>query len=189
LERQEILARISTLRQEIQLARQVARNRSLDRVTTPKSGVIWEILVQEGERVIANQPMVKVLDCSSLWVEAFVTVDDLKRFEVGAPAKIDLHYRDRQLQGNVETIRSYLGSRSDLGKDVAVQPPDFRRKQLVQVRISLKETEPLLAENRTYAATDLPSDPRFCNVGQLVQVEITPTRQLKQQQSPWFSLF
>lgn len=188
-ERQEILARISTLRQEIQLARQVARNRNLDQVKTPKSGVIWEILVQEGERVIANQPLVKVLDCSSLWVEAFVTVDDLKRFEVGAPVDIQLHYRDRQLQGKVETIRSYLGSRSDLGKDIAVQPPDFQRKQLVQVRISLKETEPLLAENRTYDATELPRSPRFCNVGQLVQVEITPTRQLKQQQSPWFSLF
>lgn len=189
LERQETLARIRTLREEIELAEQVARNRRSDRVRSPKSGVIWEILVQEGERVIANQPLMKVLNCSSLWVEAFVTIDDLKRFEVGSTVEIKLHHRDQKLQGEVRTIRSYLAGGLDVGKDVAVRPPDFQRKQLVQVRIELAKNEENFGGTPKYTETDLPTRPNFCNVGQLVKVEITPTRQWKQQQNSWFSLF
>jgi multidrug resistance efflux pump len=192
LEKQEVMARINTLRQEIELARQVARNRTRDRVEAPKRGVVWEILAQEGERVSANQPLMEVLDCSSLWVEAFVTIDDLKRFQIGSPVEVKLQYRQEQLQGEVKTIRSYLAGGSDLGKDVAVQPPDFKRQQLVQVRIELQERGQQLQKlpgNPLPTETNIPTRPNFCNVGQLVKVEITPTRQWKQQQSFWFSIF
>jgi hypothetical protein len=100
-----------------------------------------------------------------------------------------LHYREDTLEGEVKTIRSYLGGNSDLGKDVAVQPPDFRRKQLVQVRIELDEEARFFDEDLEYTETNTPIRPKFCNVGQLVQVEITPTRQWNRRQSPWFSLF
>ncbi len=130
----------------------------------PFPGVIWEVLVGPEEQVTTGQPMVRLLNCEQLWVDAFVSVDDLPRVNLGSTAKIKLYNGELELSGKVATVRSRLTGVQDLGQDSAINPPNLTEKQVAQLRIELNEPEQLTSAVDSAAA--------FCNVGQIAQVEI-----------------
>lgn len=133
-------------------------------ITPPFPGVIWESLVGPEEQVITGQPMVRLLNCEQLWVDAFVSVDDLPRVALGSTAKIKLYNGELELTGSVATVRSRLTGVQSLGQDSAINPPNLSEKQVAQLRIELDKPEQLTAATGSAAA--------FCNVGQIAQVEI-----------------
>ncbi len=130
----------------------------------PFPGVIWETLVGTEEQVTTGQPMVRLLNCEQLWVDAFVSVDDLPRVNLGSTAKIKLYNGELELSGTVATVRSRLTGVQSLGQDSAINPPNLTEKQVAQLRIELDEPDKLTAAAGSAAA--------FCNVGQIAQVEI-----------------
>lgn len=133
-------------------------------VKPPFPGVIWETLVGPEEQVTTGQPMVRLLNCEQLWVDAFVSVDDLPRVNLGSTAKIKLYNGELELSGKVATVRSRLTGVQNLGQDSAINPPNLSEKQVAQLRIELDKPEQLTAAAGSAAA--------FCNVGQIAQVEI-----------------
>ncbi len=133
-------------------------------ITPPFPGVIWEALVGPEEQVATGQPMVRLLNCEQLWVDAFVSVDDLPRVRLGSSAKVKLYNGELELSGKVATVRSRLTGVQSLGQDSAINPPNLEEKQVAQLRIELDEPEQLTASDNSAAA--------FCNVGQIAQVEI-----------------
>jgi len=133
-------------------------------LTPPFPGVIWETLVGPEEQVTTGQPMLRLLDCEQLWVDAFVSVDDLPRVQLGSTAKIKLYNGELELSGQVATVRSRLIGVQSLGQDSAINPPNLNEKQVAQLRIELNEPEQLSSTAGSAAA--------FCNVGQIAQVEI-----------------
>ena len=130
----------------------------------PFPGVIWETLVGSEEQVTTGQPMVRLLNCEQLWVDAFVSVDDLPRVNLGSTAKIKIYNGELELSGTVATVRSRLTGVQSLGQDSAINPPNLTEKQVAQLRIELDTPEQLTAAAGSAAA--------FCNVGQIAQVEI-----------------
>ncbi len=132
-------------------------------VVAPQSGVLWEVLVQSGDSVTAGQPLLRLLTCKDLWVDAYVSLSDLDRVQIGSAAEVRLYDNMPALKGRVKTIRSFLYGVTRLG-DVAVTPPDLRDRQVAQVRIDLEQPQRLVEGELNQA--------RFCNVGQLVKVTI-----------------
>lgn len=129
------------------------------------TGVLWEAAVQNGDQVNAGQPLVKILNCQQVWVDAYVNIDDLKRMGIGSPAQVELQDNHLKLNGKVKTIRSSLSGSQKLGQDVAVNPPDINNDQhLAQVRIEL-ENQPQLISSKDNSA-------EFCHVGQIAKVNI-----------------
>lgn len=133
-------------------------------VFASSKGVLWEVMVQNGEQVRAGQPLLKQLNCQQLWVDAFVNIDDLKRMQIGSPAQVELSPNKVKLNGWVKTIRSPLSNEQKLGQDVAVNPPDMKNQQLAQVRIELENHKELINNKQSSA--------RFCQVGQVAKVNI-----------------
>ena len=132
-------------------------------VIASSKGVLWEVMVQDGEQVNTGQPLLKQLNCQQLWVDAFVNIDDLKRIQIGSPAQVELYASNLKLDGRVKTIRSSLSSESKLGQDAAVNPPDMKNQQLAQVRIELENPQELSNVNQIA---------QFCQVGQVAKVNI-----------------
>jgi multidrug resistance efflux pump len=128
------------------------------------TGVLWEVMVQDGEQVRSGQPLLKQLNCQQIWVEAFVNIDDLKRMEIGSPAQVELYGKNLKMNGRVKTIRSPLSNEQKLGQDVAVTPPEMKNQQLAQVRIELENPQELFNSKQSSA--------QFCQVGQVAKVNI-----------------
>ena len=56
----------------------------------PVTGIVLEKLVQEGQRVMAGEPLLRIADLSTIWVEGEVFERDLPYVRVGQPATVDL---------------------------------------------------------------------------------------------------
>ena len=56
----------------------------------PVTGIVLEKLVQEGQRVMAGDPLLRIADLSTIWVEGEVFERDLPYVRVGQPATVDL---------------------------------------------------------------------------------------------------
>ncbi|HEY9601524.1 MAG TPA: HlyD family efflux transporter periplasmic adaptor subunit [Allocoleopsis sp.] len=146
-------------------------------VLASSKGVLWEVMVQDGERVNSGQPLLKQLNCQQLWVDAFINIDDLKRVQIGSPAQVELYANNLKLNGRVKTIRSSLSGEPKLGQDVAVNPPDTKNQQLAQVRIELDHPQELIDSNESSA--------QFCQVGQIAKVNIGQENTLLANLSLW----
>jgi multidrug resistance efflux pump len=146
-------------------------------VLASSKGVLWEVMVQDGERVNSGQPLLKQLNCQQLWVDAFINIDDLKRIQIGSPAQVELYANNLKLNGRVKTIRSSLSGEPRLGQDVAVNPPDIKNQQLAQVRIELDHPQELIDGYQSSA--------QFCQVGQIAKVNIGQENTLLANLSLW----
>ena len=141
-----------------------SKNKKDYQILASNQGVLWEVLVQDGEQIRSGQPLLKQLNCQQLWVDAFVNLDDLKRIQIGSPAQVELYASNLKLDGKVKTIRSSLSGEAKLGQDVAVNPPDTKNQQLAQVRIELQNPQEL--------SRNAQSSAQFCQVGQIAKVNI-----------------
>ncbi|HEU5040674.1 MAG TPA: efflux RND transporter periplasmic adaptor subunit [Gemmatimonadales bacterium] len=57
---------------------------------SPVSGVVVEKLVQQGQRIMAGEPILRIADLSTVWVEGEVFERDLASVRVGQSATVDL---------------------------------------------------------------------------------------------------
>ena len=72
---------------------QVERTGQASRTVTlraPVTGIVLERLVQEGQRVMAGDPILRIADLSTIWVEGEVFERDLPYVRVGQLATVDL---------------------------------------------------------------------------------------------------
>jgi len=72
---------------------QVERTGRASRTVTlraPVTGIVLEKLVQQGQRVMAGDPLLRIADLSTIWVEGEVFERDLPYVRVGQPATVDL---------------------------------------------------------------------------------------------------
>lgn len=155
---------------EVAIAKTQQDPRHRDRtITSPHDGVIWSIMTRQGEAVGEAQPLVKILDCRQLWIDAFISVDDLPKITIGQPADIKLQGIATSLPGLVRHVRAHVpGPDNSLGADSAIKPPVLDQKQLAQVRVEFDRPDRLL---------DLEgSRSRFCYVGQLAEVRLPITQ-------------
>ncbi|MGG6265223.1 HlyD family secretion protein [Leptolyngbya sp. AN03gr2] len=132
---------------------QIKLNQSAE-VKSPFDGTIWSVDAKPSEFVNAGAPIVRVMNCANVWVDAFFSEADSHYLAPGMmlPVKIS---GGQTLQGKVESIRGGTGRR--VGQDVAIAPPTSLRQQ-VSVRIAIP-------------SATLPPQ-QFCFVGRTVEVTV-----------------
>ncbi|SMY16716.1 HlyD family secretion protein [Photobacterium aquimaris] len=78
---------------------------SFTKVTAPVDGYITNLNLNIGSQVVANQPVVALIDKHSFWVEGFFKETDIKDVASGDKATVTLMaYGDQPLKGLVESI-------------------------------------------------------------------------------------
>lgn len=114
------------------------------RLMTDKSMLVWSIEAQGETQVAREQPIIRVIDCSDIWVEAFVDESAAAHYKTGDPVDISAVSGEGTWLGEVRFIR-YGSGRITVGQPVTAPPPEIARRQLpvrvATVMIGLKESE------------------------------------------------
>ncbi|ROV58107.1 HlyD family secretion protein [Vibrio ponticus] len=119
-------------------------NLSFTQITAPVDGYITNLNLRVGSQVVANQPMVALVDKSSFWIEGFFKETDINDVISGAPATVTLmSYHGQPLQAQVDSI-GYGIAHKDGSTGVSLLPnvsPTFqwiRLAQRIPVRVRLE---------------------------------------------------
>ncbi|MFV7770073.1 efflux RND transporter periplasmic adaptor subunit [Shewanella marisflavi] len=115
-------------------------NLQYTKITAPTDGYITNLNYRVGSQVIANNPVVALIDASSFWIEGFFKETDLMDVDVQDKAQVTLMMRDQaMLKGQVQSI-GYGIAKSDGSTGNALLPnvnPSFQWIRLAQ-RIPVK---------------------------------------------------
>ncbi|NRB35751.1 MAG: HlyD family secretion protein [Rhodobacteraceae bacterium] len=117
-------------------------NLSKTDLEAPAQGVVSNLTVAEGIYAKAGSPLMSFIDSENVWIEAYMTENNLGRMAVGTPVDVvlDIH-PGRVLRGEVESFSGAV-SLGGLGGSggLAAPPPDggwMRAAQRFPVRIIL----------------------------------------------------
>jgi multidrug resistance efflux pump len=97
--------------------------------------VVWRVQARSGDTLRAQQPVLRLVNCASRWVNTYVSESDLKRLKIGSRARIDLIGEDLDLRGRVDLIRSGVGRLSPRDDEPRQLPINLARESQVRVRI------------------------------------------------------
>lgn len=91
-----------------QLQYDIAKERlDLRSLRAPISGVVVERLYEKGEMVAVGEPILRLVDIATIYVSAYMTVEDARGFPVGAPVRLtfsELSDEVDELEGTVDFI-------------------------------------------------------------------------------------
>ena len=119
-------------------------------LVAPRPAVVWALMARSGDDLRPHQKVLQLVDCQRRWVTTTVSERNLKRLQIGSPAKIDLIGESLDLNGTVELIRSGMGR---------LNPPDGEPSPL-----PLNQTPE--SQVRVRILNDVPAPPRkLCFVG------------------------
>ena len=107
----------------------------------PSSGGVPDLTISEGAEAQVGQPLMTFIDARNVWVEAYLTENNLGNLDIGDPVRLVLDtHPGRVLEGKIESI----GGAASLGnppRDGLPKPPAtsgwMRAPQLFPVRIVL----------------------------------------------------
>ncbi|SHH21315.1 HlyD family secretion protein [Ferrimonas marina] len=122
--------------------REAQLNLEYTKIYAAADGFITNLNLHEGTQVVANQPMVALIDQNSFWVDGFFKETDLNGVAVGDRAEVTLMgYSDHTLTGEVTSI-GYGIAQSDGSTGAFLLPnvnPNFQWIRLAQ-RVPVKVT-------------------------------------------------
>ncbi|MGB7439662.1 MAG: EAL domain-containing protein [Coleofasciculaceae cyanobacterium] len=142
-------------------------DRSLLEVSAPFSGVIYKTSREQGERISQSEPLLTMLDCNDLWVEAVVMAEDANDIDPNKPVNVRLKTSSEILIGEVELIQPIsrfqdINQQTKLREVQALElaiPPKLEGKLLALVTVRIPPT-PEQAKSQ-----------KFCGIGQ--EAELT----------------
>lgn len=73
-------------------------------ISTPRTGRVWEVLVQPGEQVLRGQPILRVLDCSAAAVSATVSESVYNKLVIGSAASFRFYGSAHAYRGSVSNL-------------------------------------------------------------------------------------
>ncbi|HIF9542589.1 TPA: HlyD family secretion protein [Photobacterium damselae] len=100
---------LATAKTAVEIAEATYEQSKLDlsftKVTAPVDGYITNLNLNIGSQVVANQPVVALIDEHSFWIDGFFKETDISDVTTGDKATVTLMaYGDQQLSGYVESI-------------------------------------------------------------------------------------
>ena len=147
--------RVAGLEAQLNTAETLFRQQQQVWLEAPKSAVVWRVQARSGDTLRAQQPVLRLVTCSSRWVNTYVSEADLKRLQIGSRARVDLIGESLDLRGRVDLIRSGVGRLSGRDGEPSALPINLARESQVRVRID----------------SDVPAPPRkLCFVGYSARV-------------------
>ena len=121
-------------------------------LTSPIAGIVGKRHVVPGERVSAEQPIVTVIDLSTLELAGMVGTHEVSLLRAGQPVNVRVEGEDRPVAGRIDRISptAEVGTRA-IGVVVVLDNKGerFRAGQYAQARVELGDT----AERLTVPAT------------------------------------
>jgi multidrug resistance efflux pump len=103
-------------------------------VTSPVHGIVEALELRPGDLVMANAPVLSLIDTSRLWVRAFVPENRLD-IQLGEQFSVTVDsYPDQQFLGEV----TYVSPQAEFTPS-NVQTPEERSKQVFRIKVTLKE--------------------------------------------------
>ncbi|MGF1687844.1 HlyD family secretion protein [Photobacterium japonica] len=120
-------------------------NLSFTTVKAPVDGFITNLTLHVGSQVVANQPVVALIDQHSFWIEGFFKETDIRDVTAGTHAHVTfMAYPDQPLAAHVDSI-GYGIAKTDGSTGVSLLPnvnPTFqwiRLAQRIPVRLTLEQ--------------------------------------------------
>jgi len=127
--------RVAGLEAQLNTAETLYRQQQQVWLEAPKSAVVWRVQARSGDTLRAQQPVLRLVTCSSRWVNTYVSEADLKRLQIGSRARVDLIGESLDLRGRVDLIRSGVGRLSGRDGEPSALPINLARESQVRVRI------------------------------------------------------
>ena len=147
--------RVAGLEAQLRTAETLYRQQQQVWLEAPRKAVVWRVQARSGDTLRAQQPVLRLVTCSSRWVNTYVSEADLKRLQIGSRARVDLIGESLDLRGRVDLIRSGVGRLSGRDGEPSALPLNLARESQVRVRID----------------SDVPAPPRkLCFVGYSARV-------------------
>ncbi len=134
-ERAAVQRRVKGLEAQLATAETLFQKNSNAWIEAPVSAVVWRAQARTGDSLRAQQPVLRLVKCTSRWVTTYVSESDLKRLRIGSRARIDLIGEDLDLSGRVDLIRSGVGRLSGDNDEPVPLPINLPRESQVRVRI------------------------------------------------------
>ncbi|WP_271540139.1 HlyD family secretion protein [Bradyrhizobium sp. CCBAU 45321] len=105
VDKEQVKARIVQLDRQIAAERLRVNNLSFATLNASVIGLVWDILVDDGQYARRGQDLVKIVDCSTLIVTAGVSESLYDRLSVGTAVQFRLFRDDRIFNGTITRFR------------------------------------------------------------------------------------
>lgn len=140
----------------------IKRDRQMQVVTAPFSGVVYNTEREQGEQVNQLEPVLTLLDCNDLWIETVVRADQAGQIDTQKPVRVRLNDNGQTVVGEIDLIQpiSAIQAIEERSKLMQVQallpaiPPTLVGQPLVRITVRI----PPPAEHS--------QSQRFCGIGQ-----------------------
>ncbi len=134
-ERAAAQRRVKGLQAQLNSADTLFQQQSNVWLKAPIPAVVWRVQARSGDTLRPEQPVLRLVNCKSRWVNTYVSESDLKRLRIGSRARIDLIGEDLDLRGQVDLIRSGVGRLAGKDDEAAPLPINLARESQVRVRL------------------------------------------------------
>lgn len=139
------------------------REQQVREVLAPFTGVVYSTKRDQGEQVTPSEPILSLLDCNTLWVEAVVPTDEASSIDIQKPVRVELTGSSEIVAGEIDLVQPLS----------SVQGIDEDRSKLTQVQAFPPAIPSTLGEQpMTRVTIRIPPPPahtqsqRFCGLGQ-----------------------
>lgn len=157
---------IENNQQKLQQAQAPYSDRQDLTVLAPLMGVVYSTEREQGEQMLRAQPLISLLDCNTLWVEAVVNTNEVANLDLTQPVTVQLAGYGQPIAGTV-----------DLVQPLNSLPSAQAGSNLTQVQAIAPPISPnLLGQPLTRITIKIPPPPQytqsqqFCGVGQMTRL-------------------
>jgi HlyD family secretion protein len=124
-------------------------------VKAPENAVVELVSVRKGDTTTPNQPVVRILRATDLWIKAFVPETELGRVRLNEPVEVTMDtYPDRKFQGKI----TYVSSTAEFTPR-NVQSVDERRHQVFAIKVRVEDPQGIFKSGMA-ADVHLPKEPK-----------------------------
>ncbi len=136
---QEAEIREASIKKAVALEEERFKKMSEAVVKAPFNGVTWRVFSAKGAHVDTTKPLVEMVDCSKVFVDASIHERYFHKVKPGDSATIKLVGENRVLKGKVQSVRG--GSLSESSTAHLAGATQVLRPHEMQVMISIDEKE------------------------------------------------
>jgi len=153
---------VSQAEQQLEQANSMYSDRQDLEIFAPFAGVIYRTNLEQNEQVNASEPVLSLLDCNAIWVEAVVPAQQVSQIDLQQPVSVDLKSTAQPLTGEIDLVQpvSSLQTGAELVAHNQVQalppaiPPQLAGQPLKRITVRIPPPD-------NHAQTQ-----QFCGVGQ-----------------------
>lgn len=120
---------LKSLKQQLQIVTYAQQKEDYRFLAMDRPSLVWSIEAQGAAQVAREETLFRIIDCSDLWVEAFVDESAASVYKQGDQVNVSPINGNEIWNGRVQFIR-YGTGRITIGQPITAPPPEIARRQL-----------------------------------------------------------